>query len=365
MKKSIAVLPLLMMGFANTSSADIVHLDDVIIQFSLCVGNDCVNGESFGFDTLRLKENNVRLHFDDTSTSASFPKNDWRIIANDSANGGASYLAIEDSTANRIPFRVVAGAPSNSLYVNSNGNVGMGTSTPSVQLDIVDGNTPTTRLQQDGSSGFTPQTWDVAGNETNFFIRDATNGSTLPFRIKPGAPSNSIYINSTGNVGMGTASPSASADLHIIDNGPARIELENSSITNSATLDKKWIFNSNGTLRISAGSDASEFTLNANGDLTITGQLTTATSTYPDYVFQPGYKLMNMEDLRQYIGSHGRLPNMPAAEDVVKNGLNLTEMHVKLMEKVEELTLYTLEQESTIDELKKRLVSLEQDRNVQ
>lgn len=81
------------------ASADIQHLDDVIISFSLCVGNDCVSGESFGFDTFRLKENNLRLHFQDTSNSASFPTNDWRIVANDSTNGGASYLAFEDSTA--------------------------------------------------------------------------------------------------------------------------------------------------------------------------------------------------------------------------------------------------------------------------
>ncbi|MEO1370030.1 MAG: hypothetical protein AAFX50_22845, partial [Acidobacteriota bacterium] len=48
-------------------------LDDVIIVGSACAGLDCNNGESFGFDTLRLKENNLRIHFNDTSNSASFP----------------------------------------------------------------------------------------------------------------------------------------------------------------------------------------------------------------------------------------------------------------------------------------------------
>ena len=68
-----AVSMALMAVVPSPSKADIQHLDDVIIGFSLCVGNDCVNGESFGFDTMRLKENNLRIHFDDTSTSASFP----------------------------------------------------------------------------------------------------------------------------------------------------------------------------------------------------------------------------------------------------------------------------------------------------
>src|SRR5207237_8729340 len=47
---------------------DDVISDDLIVQGSACVGLDCVNNESFGFDTVRLKENNTRLQFDDTST---------------------------------------------------------------------------------------------------------------------------------------------------------------------------------------------------------------------------------------------------------------------------------------------------------
>ena len=58
----------------------------------------------------------------------------------------------------------------------------MGTSTPVVELHIVNGDSPTVRLEQDGSSGFTPQTWDMAGNETNWFVRDATNG--FPFALQ-------------------------------------------------------------------------------------------------------------------------------------------------------------------------------------
>ena len=217
-RKSLSMLMLSISAVAtmNTASADVQHLDDVIITQSLCVGNDCVNGESFGFDTLRVKENNLRIHFQDTSTSASFPTNDWRIVANDSANGGGNYFAIEDSDAGRVPFRVDAGAPANSIRVTSSGNVGIGEDNPVVDVHVVSGNTPTLRLEQDGSSGFTPQTYDVASNEANFFIRDVTNGSRLFFRAQPGAPADSIYIKSDGNVGLGTNSPTA--DLHINSN---------------------------------------------------------------------------------------------------------------------------------------------------
>jgi len=195
------------------STQDVLHYDDVIITGSLCVGFDCQNGESFGFDTQILKENNLRIYFNDTSSAASFPTNDWRITVNDSTNGGASYFSIDDADDGTSIFKLEAGAPSNSLYVDDYGRVGMGTSTPYVEAHIKDSDTPTVRLEQDGSGGWTPQTWDVAGNESNFFVRDVTNGSQLPFRIQPGADSNALTIKSDGDVGIGTWSPSGRLDV--------------------------------------------------------------------------------------------------------------------------------------------------------
>ena len=179
---------------------DQVISDDLIVQGSACVGFDCVNGESFGDDTIRLKENNLRIFFQDTSASASFPSNDWQLTANDSTNGGLNKFSIDDVSGGRIPFTIEAGARSNALYVEADGDVGIGTSNPVVEAHIVTGNTPTVRLDQDGTSGFTPQVWDVAGNEANFFIRDVTNGSRLSFRIRPGAPESSIDIQANGDV---------------------------------------------------------------------------------------------------------------------------------------------------------------------
>ena len=221
---------LILLTITPSAHADIVHLDDTIITFSLCTGNDCVNGENFGFDTFRLKENNLRIHFDDTSNSSSFPSNDWRFVFNDTANGGSNYFAVEDSTANRQVFRVDAGAPADSLRVNSSGNIGVGTSSAIVQVHVVDGNTPTVRLEQNGSSGFTPQAWDLGSNESNFFIRDVTNSSLLPFRIQPGAGNNSLVIENTGDIGLGTNTPTT--DLHLFStDGGARILVEETAST--------------------------------------------------------------------------------------------------------------------------------------
>ncbi|AXV06422.1 hypothetical protein DVS28_a1731 [Euzebya pacifica] len=199
--------------FDDPAFADQQILDDLIVDGSACVGLDCVNGESFGFDTIRLKENNLRIRAFDTSSTASFPTVDWEIMFNESSNGGANVFAINDLDAGRRPFSIEASAPSNSLYVDDGGRIGLGTNTPVTEIHVKDGDSPTLRLEQDGTSGFTPQTWDVAGNETNFFIRDATNGSKLPFRIRPNAPSNSIFVDTDGDIGLGTSSPASQLDI--------------------------------------------------------------------------------------------------------------------------------------------------------
>jgi hypothetical protein len=371
--KSIVGIAAIVFGLslsAGMARADIIHADDVIINgMSLCVGADCVNGEAFGFDTIRLKENNLRIDFLDTSNSASFPNRRWRIIVNDSANGGLNRFSIQDVTGSAIPFTIEAGAPTNSLYVDDGGRLGLGTSTPVVDVHIKSGNTPTLRLEQDGSSGFTPQTWDVAGNEANFFIRDATNGSTLPFRIFPGAPSNALNIQATtGNVGMGTTSPGAA--LHVTENladfGPT-ILLENTNAinfvgfrltTSGGNIDFN---NTNGEFRLNFDDDDNqELALTADGNLTIDGDLTTSTTTYPDYVFEPGYKLLSLVEVASYIKNNGHLPNIPVANMTDKGmKVNVSKLQLKLLEKIEELTLYTLQQEERINTQEEKINALE------
>jgi hypothetical protein len=208
-----------------------VFADDVIVQGGLCVGVDCVNGENFSFVTQRLKENNVRIQFDDTSSAPGFPANDWTIAINDTSGGGANYFRIQDTTAMSDPFTIFAGAPTNSLVVASNGFLGLGTGTPVLQLHLSQNDTPDIRLEQSSAGGYPAQTWDIAGNETNFFIRDVTGGSRLPFRIRPGAPTSSIDIAASGNVGVGTATPQAG--VHIVNATEATLQLQSSALANA------------------------------------------------------------------------------------------------------------------------------------
>jgi hypothetical protein len=97
--------------------------------------------------------------------------------------------------------------------MDSMGRLGLKTSTPVLDVHANNTNTPAIRLEQNSGGGFIAQTWDIAGNEANFFVRDVTSGSRLPFRIRPGAPTSSLDIDSTGNVGIGTNSPGFKLDV--------------------------------------------------------------------------------------------------------------------------------------------------------
>lgn len=305
MKKLLAIALGSLFLTCNGAQADQVIADDLIVQGSLCTGFDCVINESFGFDTIRLKENNTRIKFEDTSTG-TFPSNDWQLTANDSASGGSNKFSIEDITGAKVPFTITAGAATNSIFVDSTGRVGLRTSTPVLDLHLQTSNTPGIRLEQTNAGGFTAQTWDVAGNEANFFVRDVTGGSHLPFRIRPGAPTSSIDIAASGNVGIGTASPSkpmhisrsnGTAGLLVEEtggvSGQALIEMKNNAavrlyMRNTGVTQQLWAIRHNGNFQINTNDDSTvEFSLASTGDLTIGGALTQNSDVDSKENFEP------------------------------------------------------------------------------
>ncbi len=425
-------------GTPSLSLRDQVIPDDLIVQGSACVGLDCVNNESFGFDTIRLKENNTRIKFDDTSTGAGFPANDWQLTANDSASGGQSKFSIEDITGSKVPFTVTAGASTNSIFVDSTGRVGFRTSTPVLDLHVNTSNTPALRLEQNSSGGFTAQTWDIAGNEANFFVRDVTGGSRLPLRIRPGAPTSSLDISASGNVGVGTASPGEHLDVTgsgvsniqtttFSDTStdrsdlifrrargssavPAAIQINDligglamrghtgsgfgpTTVSIDARAEENFTATANGTRlvfqttangsttpttrivvrqngRVGVGTTSPTELLHVNGgNILVSGGSFIddgTTLNVPDYVFEPHYNLMPIDQLANYVEQNKHLPNVPSQDQIKSGGLNMSQFQMRLLEKVEELTLYTVDQHTQISslskenqELKDRLAALE------
>lgn len=91
-------------------------------------------------------------------------------------------------------------------------------------------------------------------------------------------------------------------------------------------------------------------------------QIENTSTTWADYVFEPTYKLMSLQELQLYISTHKHLPEIPSADEVKTNGHKLGEMDVLLLKKVEELTLYIIELKNENAELMKRMEMLESKR---
>lgn len=96
-------------------------------------------------------------------------------------------------------------------------------------------------------------------------------------------------------------------------------------------------------------------TLNVLGGL-LTDSLRVALSqNWSDYVFDEAYKLPSLKEVEQYIGVNKHLPGIPSGDEVKQNSIELGAMNAKLLAKIEELTLYVLEQQKQIDRLMKKV----------
>lgn len=156
----------------------------------------------------------------------------------------------QDDTAGTTPLLIQATAPSYSIIIKPNGDVGMGTFSPARKLHLYDDETPTIRLEQSNAI-FTPKTYDIGADSDGFFIDDVSAGTT-PMQIRSSAPSNSLYVASDGKVGLGTSSPSARihtvatalsgaeslARFDVSDDAIGRLEISNATTGNSLMIPK-------------------------------------------------------------------------------------------------------------------------------
>jgi hypothetical protein len=377
---------------ANTSEDGLsgamvfTHTDDVIINDSLCVGSDCDSSVLFGASTIVLMENNLQIFFDDTSTLSNYPDNDWKFICNDTIDGGGNYFALMDATAGSNILVLEAGAEENSLYVDSHGDVGIHTSNPFYELHITDGDTPTIRLDQDESYGWPAQKWDLGANELCFFIRDATNSSKRPFKIEPDSPSDSIFINSSGNIGFGTSAPEAKLEIETTEEN-ASLKLDR---TDGATGDLTARANafymgtsSNHNVRFVA-NDIVEMTLEPGGNFGIGladpyYKLHIAGGAYCDGgAWMPGSSREYKENIKalsvdEALNALDGLKPMKfnyktnknedyigfIAEDVPELLATKERKSVSPMDVVSVLTIVVQEQQKTISQLKKKIAELE------
>ena len=111
-------------------------------------------------------------------------------------------------------------------------------------------------------------------------------------------------------------------------------------------------FAGNGNVGVGTTAPGS-FKLAVEGKLGARQIVVTSANPWPDYVFAKQYKLKSLLSLEEYISKNNRLPNMPSAEEVKKDGIELGNMNARVVEKIEELTLYIIALNKKIEKLEK------------
>ena len=389
--KHLFAIPLCLLP--GLASAEVLSDTNPTIRSNLCVGGACAVNESFStdFNQLKLKSAVNRIEFEDTSITSGFPTADWALQANESFNGQRDQFMLQDLSNGTTPLTVSAAAPTNAFFVAPDGDVGLGTSLPQARLNMVTATSSAIRIDRtDIGAGGGPSYEIGIEDFGNFAIKRPTSEEGI-FSLSAGAPDLTQVIGTTvtsfntgrhdydfevrgeslapliyadagtTRVGIGTGTPAA--PLHVTRaDGSAEVLVENTPLSPSAPRGLFTMRNNGGSFFTHENSapnrfiiadgvtDGPEFSLTAEGDITIPGSFISGATTLnvPDYVFDDGYALRPLSEVASFIDAHSHLPDVPSAAQIADTGLDMTAMQMALLKKVEELTLYTLEQEARL-----------------
>lgn len=188
-------------------------------------------------------------------------------------------------------------------FVYKDGKIGIGTTDPTATLDV------NGAIKARGLSTFGTFYGEEGFSSTNPVEITSIDeiGIISPFHIELNAPkvnfANFVYINKAGeNVGIGT-------------------------------------------------SDTKGYKLGVNGKIAATEVKIALYDNWPDFVFYEDYQLPTLKEVEKHIKEKGHLKDIPSEVEVKENGIHLGDMNSRLLRKIEELTLYTIQQEKKIEEL--------------
>jgi hypothetical protein len=274
------------------------------------------------------------------------------------------------------------------VFVDQAGKVGIGTYPPIAKLHV-DGGDDADPNPFNGNGYLMlgdPTLTNVIFDNNEIMARNGANSATLTVQNDGGAlkvgSTNKLYVGDNGNVGINTGNPLAKLDVI----GRIRVDQSNEAIgiTGINPYIGLW-YNNNYRSKIQQLTDQlyihstdkvhldgaqvaiGDMLGTANGyKLTVTGKIiceelkVELVANWPDYVFADEYDLKPLHELKSFIDTNHHLPNIPKAADVEQEGFEVGEMNRRLLEKVEELTLYVIDLQSQIDALKQAVPNTKQ-----
>ncbi len=264
------------------------------------------------------------------------------------------------------------------VTIRGDGNMGIGTDSPSSKLELYDvGNATELAIRFKHYSG-------VTGEIQSKFVDPASRSeSYLSFSTNPDGAfsglSEKMRIMGNGNVGIGTTSPSGSLSsnetgLHIQNDNVSFLALEstegrkysiysapNGSLVfwDASQTKMRGIIDADGDWGI--GTTAPDAKLTVDGDIRATKVKVVAdVNSVPDYVFSEDYNLQSLEEVEAYVKENSHLPEVPSAEEIAEHGLDIGAMNLILLKKIEELTLHMIHQNERLNKLERENARLKE-----
>ncbi len=273
----------------------------------------------------------------------------------------------------------------NNAFYSLSGNVGIGVANPTNKLDVA-GVINTQSYMTSALGFYIPSTSNG--------INNVLGGNSLSFRT--GNVDNRMVIDGGGNVGIGTGGPAAvltiinpTPVIQLFDKdfnphdgssvgklafGAAGNEYASIEATRVSTnfddlsnilFRTSWSAGAGGDgvnierMRISCTGNVGIGTINPQNKLDVNGTIHSKAvnidlNGWNDYVFKKDYQLRPLSAVKAYIDQNQHLPEIPSQQEMIKNGLDVSEMNKLLMKKVEELTLYMIEMKEEIKDLQKQ-----------